>query len=336
MNSYERMQNQLSGKPVDRIPNFNIYMARGAHHIQEKLSDYYQDYRVLVRANLAMVSDFQVDIVQTISDPYREAADLGMEVEFPEDGLPVRKRPLILQPGDLSRLKPVSPAAGRRMSDRLEAIRSLREQVGGGVPVMGWVEGALAEANDLRGDSALMVDLYDRPEWVLELLEFCVEQEIAFARAQVAAGADLIGLGDSMASQISPRMYERFALPYQQRIFAAVHEMGALARLHICGNTSRILHQMVMTGADIIDIDWMVDIDQAALVFGEQVALCGNFDPVRVMLHGTPEEVEAAVAHCIEHGGPKYFSAAGCEIPDGTPAANLQVQVGVLEWGEDR
>jgi uroporphyrinogen-III decarboxylase len=52
--------------------------------------------------------------------------------------------------------------------------------------------------------------------------------EIAFARAQVEAGADIIGLGDAVASQISPAMYRRFALPYEQRIFQAVHQMGGL------------------------------------------------------------------------------------------------------------
>ena len=168
---------------------------------------------------------------------------------------------------------------------------------------MGWVEGALAQAVVLRGDSELMLDIYDRPEFVRELLEFCCELEIAFARWQIAAGADIIGLGDAIASQVSPRMYRQLALPYEQRIFQAVHEMGALARLHICGNTTRILADMPLSGADIIDIDWMVDIRQAAQIFGDGPALVGNFDPVAVMLNGTVEQVKAAVRYCVENGG---------------------------------
>ncbi len=333
MNAVERLSRRLRGEAADRPPNFDIMMQFAAHYIGQPLSRYYLDYRVLVQANLAVLNDFQLDIVQAISDPYREAADFGAVIEFPEDGLPVSKTPLLAEPDDLKRLKPPDPAAGRRMSDRLEAIRRFREEVGGEVPIMGWVEGALAEAADLRGVSNLMTDLYDRPEWVEELLEICTEVEIAFARAQVEAGADIIGLGDAVASQIAPRLYERCALPYEQRIFAAVHEAGGLARLHICGNTTKILSHMARSGADIIDIDWMVDMRAAAQAFG-QAAVCGNFDPFAVMLQGTPEDVYAATVECMRLGGPRAISAAGCEIPDGTPHENLRAQARALrEYG---
>ncbi|MGC8780196.1 MAG: uroporphyrinogen decarboxylase family protein [Anaerolineae bacterium] len=330
MNSYERLTRRLRGEPVDRPPNFDIMMQFAAHYIGQPLSRYYNDYRVLCAANFAVQEAFDLDILQAISDPYREAADCGLPVEFPDDGLPIWQGPLLIEPADLARLKPPKPEEGRRMSDRLAAIRLFREQAGGRVPIMGWVEGALAEAADLRGVSALLTDLYDRPDWVVELLEICTEMEIAFARAQIAAGADIIGLGDAIASQISPRAYRRFALPYEQRIFAAVREMGAIPRLHICGNTTRILADMAESGAQIIDIDWMVDMGQAAQVFGERAAVCGNFDPVRVMRYGTPEQVQEAVRANLAAGGPRCISMAGCEIPDGTPHANLRAQAAAL------
>ena len=330
MNSLERMRARLAGQPVDRVPNFNIFMQFAAHYIGQPLSRYYQDYRVLCGANFAVQKAFSVDILQAISDPYREAADLGLAVTFPEDGLPIATRPSLIEPADLTTLRPIAPEAGRRMNDRLAAVRLFRERAGGQTPIMGWVEGALAEAVDLRGMSALLTDLIDRPAWVAELLEVCAEVAIAFARAQVAAGADIIGLGDAVASQISPRLYRQFALPYEQRIFAAVHEMGALARLHICGNTTRILADMAESGADIIDVDWMVDMGQAAEAFGPRISVCGNQDPVRVMLDGKPAQVAAAVSACVAAGGPRCFSAAGCEIPDETPEENLHAQTSVL------
>jgi MtaA/CmuA family methyltransferase len=330
MNSYERFTARLAGQPVDRIPNFDIFMARAAHHIGAPLSRYYLDHRVLVDANLAVAADFGIDILQAISDPYREAADFGLEVEFPADNLPINRQPLLKTPEDLKKLVPPNPVTGLRMSDRLEAIRLFREKAGGEIPIMGWVEGALAEACDLRSMYLTMTDLVSRPEWLTELLEICVEVEIGFARAQIEAGADIIGLGDAVCSQISPKMYRRFALPYEQRIFAAVHAMGAKARLHICGNTTRLLPDMLESGADIIDLDWMVDLEKAAQLFDEKVAICGNFDPVAVMLQGTPVIVQDATLTCIQNGGKRLFSGAGCEIPDGTPAENLLAQYQVL------
>lgn len=100
MNSSERLQNILQGKPVDRVPNFNLFMTKAAHQIGALLSTYYLDYRVLCAANLAMLNTFELDIVQAISDPYREAADSGLEVEFPTDALPLSKTPLLVEPDD--------------------------------------------------------------------------------------------------------------------------------------------------------------------------------------------------------------------------------------------
>ena len=108
-----------------------------------------------------------------------------------------------------------------------------------------------------------------------------------------------------------------------------IREAGAIRRLHICGNTSRILADMAQSGAAIIDIDWMVDMRRAAETFGE-IAVCGNFDPVAVMLNGTPAQVQEAVRANMAAGGARSFSMAGCEIPDGTPHANLRAQAAAL------
>ncbi len=338
MNGSERLLARLRGEPVDRPPNFDILMTYAAHHIGAPLARYYLDHRVLVTANLAVLVDYSLDIVQVISDPFRETADIAAAsgrdglVSFPADGLPVMTRPLLAEP-DLHGLRLPAPSAGARMADRLEAVRALAVRVGGEVPVMGWVEGALAEAADLRGVANLLMDLYDRPEWLRDLLARCAELAVAFAVDQVRAGATIVGLGDAVASQVAPRVYRELALPLERRVFDAVHAEGALARLHICGDTTRILADMAASGADIVDVDWMVDIAAAARVLP---AVCGNIDPVAVMLQGSPAEVHRAVVDCVQRGGPRSISAAGCEIPDGTPEANLFAQRDALAtWGEE-
>ena len=330
MNSLERMRRRLAGAPVDRAPNFSIMMTFAAHHIGQPLSRYYQDHRVLGEANLAVLSDYDLDIVQGISDPYREAADFGAEIIFPPDNLPICRVPLIQERADIKKLRVLDPLSGGRMTDRVEGIRYLRERVGDQVPVMGWVEGGLAEAADLRGVSTLLLDLYDDPIWVKDMLEICTEVEIAFARAQVEAGANIIGMGDAIASQVGPKMYREFALPYEQRIFAAVREMGALCRLHICGDITHILPDAINSGVDIMDVDWMVDFGYAAEVCAGRASVCGNYDPVAVLLQGTPKRVRQAVFDCLAMGGEDSFIMAGCEVPDRTPHENLMAQAEAL------
>ncbi|MBD3378450.1 uroporphyrinogen decarboxylase [candidate division KSB1 bacterium] len=329
MTSKERFQARMNLESVDRIPNFNIMMTFAAHYIEQPLSRYYQDYKVLCDANFAVQNDFTLDILQAISDPYREAADLGLLVEFPHDSLPVRKEALLKEYDDLLRLKPISPEHGKRMSDRLEAIARFN---GHDIPVMGWVEGALAQAATLRGVDQLLMDLYLNPQWVNELLEFCVELEIEFAIQQIKAGADIIGLGDAVASQISASMYSEFCLPFEKRIFQGVLDHGAVPRLHICGDTSHILQEMTQSKARIIDIDWMVDMERAAGIFAKNMCwVCGNFDPVQIMLKGSPETVYQAVRDCARAGSARSLIMAGCEIPDGTPHQNLLAMADALK-----
>ncbi len=330
MTPYERYQCRLKGQPVDRVPNFDIMMIFAAHYVRRPLSAYYQDYRVLCEANRVVQEVFDLDIVQAISDPYREAADFGARISFPYDGLPVCEGVLLADPSDLDRLPSPDPWEGGRMTDRIQAVRRFRRELGGSVPIMGWVEGALAGAADLRGVLNVMLDLYDRREWLHELLERCTEVAIKFARAQVEAGADIVGLGDAIASQIGPEAYREFGLPYEQRIFEAIRQAGGVGRLHICGDATLLLADMANSGAEIIDLDWMVDMAQAASVVGDRAALCGNFDPVAVLLHGRPDQVARATLECVRVGGSRCFSGAGCEVPDGTPVENLLAQSAAL------
>jgi hypothetical protein len=113
MNLFERLQKRLHAEAADRQPNLDILMTLAAQHIGQPLSNYYPDYRVLVTDNLAVREDFELDIVQAISDPFRKAADFGLQVEFPEDNLPVSRKPLLLEPTDIHKLVNPDPATGR-------------------------------------------------------------------------------------------------------------------------------------------------------------------------------------------------------------------------------
>ena len=134
---------------------------------------------------------------------------------------------------------------------------------------------------------------------------------LEFARAQVEAGADMIGVGDAAASLVGPQIYEEFVRPYEQRLVDGLHAMGTRVRLHICGNIRRILPGVGSLGCDMVDIDSMVPLEQARQEMGPKVVLAGNLDPVKTLRNGSPEGITAAIAECHRQAGARYIVGAG-------------------------
>jgi MtaA/CmuA family methyltransferase len=176
----------------------------------------------------------------------------------------------------------------------------------------------------LRGIENAMLDLIDEPQVFAEAGETIIQNQIAFALVQIEAGADMVGIGDSAASLISPAMYAQLVLPLEQKLIAAIHEAGAAAKLHVCGNISNIVQDMAKSGTDIIDVDWMVPLEKSRELAGPDVTLCGNFNPAGVLLEGTPEEVAQAARECLAAVPGKFILMPGCEVPPGTPEQNLR------------
>lgn len=324
MNACERLRRLVAGEPTDRLLAMPIIMIWAAREAGYSYADYCQDYRVLGECQLRLLELFPLDLVQLISDPYRETADLGAELQYYDDGPPRCLAPLLADKGRLAALQATPPRAGGRMADRVAGAEWLRERVGGEVPIMGWVEGPIAEAVDLRGMTSFMLDLVDDRPFVADLFDWVTDLEIEFARAQVAAGCDLIGIGDAAASLASARVYEELVLPREQRLVAAIHEAGAVARLHICGNTTHLLPLMPQTGCEIIDLDHLVPLELARPAMGPQPILLGNFDPVSALLDETPAGVKAWCRKCHELCGDRHIIGPGCEVPPATPVANLR------------
>jgi MtaA/CmuA family methyltransferase len=329
MTGRERVIAMLEGKQVDRLPCMPITMMFAADQIGVKYQAYATDYRVLVEGQMRTVERFGFDYVSAISDPAREAADFGAKALYPEDQPPafVEEDSLLADKGALASLKPVDPSAGRRMRDRLEAVALLRRRAGDTFCVEGWVEGPCAEAADLRGINRFMVDLLDDPDFVRDLFELVTENAIAFAKAQVQAGADLIGIGDAAASLIGPALYSELVWPYEKRLVDAIHAAGGRTRLHICGNTRRLVDGMAKLGCSMVDLDYPVPLEKARREIGPDQVLAGNLDPVRVLRNGTPESIRRELAECWRAAGPRYIVAAGCEVVRDTPAANVEALV---------
>jgi MtaA/CmuA family methyltransferase len=204
-------------------------------------------------------------------------------------------------------------------------LREFSRRAGDRLFIVGWVEGPVAEYADLRGVSNAAMDLLDDPAAVDAAMDTITDCAIEFITAQVEAGAHCVGIGDAFCSQIGPVLYRRFALERERRMVDHIHRLGAIAKLHICGNTTPILPDMIATGADIIDVDHLVpDMGRFALLLGPGQVFSGKADPVSVVQNAPPEKVAAAAVASVREAGGRCIVSAGCEITPGTPEANMR------------
>ncbi len=324
MTSKERIYAILRGRPVGRPAVTPIFMAWAAHFIGRTYRDYYLDCDVLVKAQLAAAEAFNLDQVSAISDPWREASAYGMTFEYPAEGVGKPLGYLIQNTEDIEKIQLLNPNEHLRMKQRIDSIRMMAKAVGQTHSVLGWVEGPFAEYADLRGLEAALMDLMDSPDLFEQVAEILVQNAIRFAQAQIQAGADMVGIGDAAASLIGLDLYQRHVFPFEKKLMDGIHEAGAVAKLHICGNIKAIIAQMAKTGADVVDVDWMVPLREARKLVGPDVTLCGNFDPSGVLLQGTPDSVADAARACIRDGGVRFILMPGCEVPMDTPEANIR------------
>jgi len=320
----ERVYAILKGDSFDRPAVTPIFMAWAANYVGHAYRDYYLDGDVLVEAQLAVTRAFNLDQTSAISDPWREASAYGVEFDYPPDGVGKPKDTLIKTRDDISRLQLLDIENSERMKQRVESVGKMAGEVGQTHSVLGWIEGPLAEYADLRGLESALMDLMDKPQMFIEASDVIVQNAIAFALAQIKAGADMIGIGDAAASLIGGALYKQYVLPLEQNLIAAIHEAGAAVKLHICGNTIGIVQHMARTGADIIDVDWMNPLDKVRELVGPEVTLCGNFDPSAVLLQGSAEDVANAAKNCLKAGGDKFILMPGCEVPPATPEQNIR------------
>ena len=128
------------------------------------------------------------------SDPAREVIDITGEdsVKWFEDQGPVidEQRAALLDKARLDGRKVPDPHREGRMHDRIRAIEICRHELRGETSVVGWVEGPLALAQELRGLTRVMTDVVDDPAFVRDLMDFTSEAAIVYAAAQIEAGAD--------------------------------------------------------------------------------------------------------------------------------------------------
>jgi uroporphyrinogen decarboxylase len=211
-----------------------------------------------------------------------EAIGFGVEVK-PGVG-PVVERPFE-SAADLDRIVPLDPEGHTPFV--LQTVRNLVAELGD-VPLIGFAGAPFTVASYLieGGPSRTYVKtktlMYAQPELFATLLDRLADLALASLHSQVAAGASAIQLFDSWAGALSPSDYRRHVLPASQKVFAGIATTG-VPRIHFGVNTGELLPLMHEAGADVVGVDWRVDLDDARARLGDDVALQGNLDPTTIL-----------------------------------------------------
>lgn len=324
MNKKELFQNLCNGiTSTERTIFRPILMHFIARYADGNYAQFASDHRFLVEANLRALDDFDIDMVGLISDPYRETSAFGARIEFIPEGVPRCLDLIVKNEEDIRNLKRPDVYKCERTLDRILGAELLSKRTQGNVPIIGWIEGPMAEACDLAGiEQFMMMQMMD-PDSSNLLLDKCVITAKDFAKAQIEAGCDIIGMGDAICSQVDPFTYETFIKERHREIIDFIHDLGARVKLHICGDIKHLLPSISDLGIDILDIDWQVDPQHAFEVMGPDVIRCGNIDPRFVMDKTYDEILTACKQLCNKEKGRKFILSAGCEIIVTTPVENL-------------
>jgi MtaA/CmuA family methyltransferase len=333
MTPKSRFLTALLGGAVDRVPVGNVVSV-----ITVELMDIadawfpqaHLDGEEMARLATAGHSVLGYDTVMPVFSVTQEAAALGCEVDWgsPEMMPGVRSRPFATTDDfSLARNWLGTPP----IQAVLDALVILREELGDRAVIVGKVMGPWSLSYHMMGVEEFLISTILAPERARRSLEVLKTVPIAFAEAQIRAGADIICLADhATGGMVSPIMYRDMLLPLHQEIVAAI---GSPTVLHCCGNTTDRLGYFAQTGIDSYHFESQVEIGAAVAAAAGKMTLMGNINNPELLLRGTAEEVARACRRVIDGG--VQILAPECAVPLTTPLANLKTLVEVAEEETD-
>jgi uroporphyrinogen decarboxylase len=265
-------------------------------------------------------------------------------IPLPGMGVPVEFRPapvisrVVRGRADVEALR--TPDAREATPFVLDAVRLVRRELGGGVPLIGFagapftMAAYLVEGGGSKSFAALKGLLFSEPATAHLLLERCAEVVASYLGEQVRAGAQAAMLFDTWAGILGPGDFRTFALPYARRVFQAVAsvgqggEGGPPPRLYYGGEMAGFLESCAEVGADVLGLDWRIGLDAARKRLGPGIALQGNLDPA--VLLGPPALIRERTAAILREARLGEAGAGEGERPGSSPGHVFNLGHGIL------
>ncbi|OGD21194.1 MAG: hypothetical protein A2W03_10490 [Candidatus Aminicenantes bacterium RBG_16_63_16] len=231
----------------------------------------------------------------------------------------------------LKGLKVPNPLKDGRMPEKLKAIKLVRRRFGDRACVCGANAAPFSSACLLFGLTEALMMIHTDPELLQAACDFFVDVQVAWGLAQLDAGAHALWLGDcnAMSNLISAEQYKRFAFEPCARVIEAYQKAGGLTFLHNSEESVPHIEISAQSGASVINVGPGIDIGRAKEALRGKVCLGGNLDPIRVLMHGKPEEVAAEAERIIRVAAPGggFIFNTGEMNPRDTPVENMQAML---------
>ena len=307
----DRLLRALRRQPVDRTPVWLMRQAgrylpeyRATRERAGSFMGLATNPQYATEVTLQPLERFALDAAILFSDILTVPDAMGLGLYFVEGEGPKFQRP-IREEADVARLAVPDMETGLRYV--MDAIRVIRRELGGKVPLIGfsgspWTLACyMVEGGGSDNYSKIKAMAFNRPDLLHRLLGVVTDAVIAYLAAQRAAGAQALQVFDTWGGVLSPTLYREFSLPYLERIARELPrgEGGQRTPLILFGKgNAPHLEALAATGTDAVGVDWLVGMDEAARRIGGKVALQGNLDPAT--LYGSPQAIAREAARVLD------------------------------------
>jgi hypothetical protein len=209
----------------------------------------------------------------------------------------------------------------------VETLRAMPVEVLRDYDISAGLTGAFSQVAFLMGVERVLLAMHEEPEALKRAIEKRMPLALAWAEEMAELGAPSVWIGEGVASSslISPRQYEEFVLPYEQRVAAHLRELGVPSVLHICGKATGMLESMARSGCDCFEADWQVDLGEAKARIGDRMSIKGNLHTT-ALVRDAPQQVFEAAQEAIQKAmrGGGFILSSGCALGRDTPPENVE------------
>jgi uroporphyrinogen decarboxylase len=319
-------------QPVDVTPVW--FMRQAGRYMPEyravranqSLLDTIRTPELACEITLQPVRAFDLDAAIIFADILPILIGMGLNLEFVKGEGPVIANP-ITSPADVDSLR--TPPTEENLSYTLDAIRLVRRELDGKTPLIGFsgapftlasyaLEGG-GSKNHIKVKSFMLAE----PDAWFRLMEKLTLVVGDYLAAQAAAGAQALQVFDSWAGVLSPLDYREKVLPYTRRVIERAQQSGVPV-IYFGTDLNGLLGTLSETGADVIGVDWRIEIDDAWEQIGDACAVQGNLDPVT--LFAPWEQIQRRADNILARtaGRPGHIFNLGHGILPETPVENVK------------